>query len=138
MNRNHKIIKQIPKYIIIIEYISAITGLSLLFNPCYEDSDNVVYDPAWKHYNYIKLKKPDGKAIPLFSSYIPNVTLQLKTYRRCIWLWYENMAVKNISNFDVYRKRINVMVLLNNKLKDKQQSIAEVFLNYNGVRYLFL
>ncbi len=40
--------KQIPKYITIIEYISAMTGLSLLFNPSYEDSDHIVYDPGWK------------------------------------------------------------------------------------------
>ncbi len=67
MNRNLRIIKNIPKYTTNLEYASAITELSFIVNPSYKESNNVVDDYEWKHYNFIILKKNNEKIGLMFS-----------------------------------------------------------------------
>ncbi len=51
------------EYITNIEHASAITELSFIVNASYKESNNVVYDYEWKHYNFLELKKHNEKGI---------------------------------------------------------------------------
>ncbi len=44
MNREHRKIKKKPKYTTNLEYATAITQLSFIVNPAYQESNYIVHD----------------------------------------------------------------------------------------------